>query len=487
MRREVNPGRENTDENGVEEKNYTIECEIAEDGLSARLQIKPSGADVIVLTVEDLQEALSASGITYGVKLDVLKDIAETGIVNEWIMIAEGDIPQDGQDSEVVFYFSKEKPTVNLKEDSSGHVNLWDLNLIQNVNKGDVLCEVKDPTPGKPGTTVKGEKIPAQDGKLNVLPKGTNVEPSEDGRRLLASLSGMVIWDGEKVSVEQTYTVDKVDASTGNIRFIGSVVVNGEVGDGFEIQAGEDLTIGMSVGHVTLSAGRDVKIAGGILKGSITAGRDVRVKFIQDATVNTQGSVVVDDYIQNSEVIANGPVLVKNHAGWILGGAVSSEQWIYTNKIGKEDSSANTDVIIGSHPNLIHVREGLVQEIFQRVNDFLQFRSSLAKMRVLKSTAQLPPKQEQLYQKILQAIDFLRSEMLSKQATVDEITDRIHRTYAGEIYIPGAAYGGTVVKIGGKRKVVENQCSATKFSLSEGQIKEDAFEMKKEIEAFLAK
>jgi len=243
----------------------------------------------------------------------------------------------------------------------------------------------------------------------------------------------------------------------------------------------------MSVGHVKLSAGRDIKIAGGVLKGSITAGRDVTVKFIQDAEVSAKGCIVVDDYIQNSEVIADGPVLVKNSSGWIMGGAVSSEQWIYSQMIGKQDASANTEIIIGSHPNLAHVRNGLVEEIFHRIEDFQQFRSSLLKMRAIKAQGQLSPKQTQLYDKILQAINFVRTEILSKQKTVDEITDRIQRTYSGEIYAPGAVYGGTAIQIGGRRKLIEVQSSAIKYALSEGQIKEEAFTMRKEIEDLLGK
>jgi len=471
----------------VDEKPYTIETAVSEDGLTAQLQIIPRADENFEIAVEDLRAALNEAGITHGVKDDVLIEVAQTNLLNTWTVVAEGTAPIPGQDGEVRFHFSKEKPSVQLKEDAAGHVNLWDLNLIQNVNQGDLLCELIPSTTGTYGTSVKGEPIPTTDGTAVTMPKGTNVEISEDGMRMTAAVCGMVTYDGEKVVVEHTYTVDLVDASTGNIRFIGSVVVNGEVGDGFEVHAGEDLTIAMSVGHVTLSAGRDVKIVGGVLKGSITAGRDIAVKFIQDAEVSAQGSIVVEDYIQNSEVIAEGPILVKNPSGWIMGGAVSSEQWIYSQMIGKQDASANTDVIIGSHPNLTHVRNRLVEEIFRRIEDFQQFRSSLLKMRTIKAQGKLNPKQAQLYDKILQAINFVRTEILDKQRTVDEITARIQRTYSGEIYAPGAVYGGTAIQIGGRRKLIEVQSSAIKYTMAEGQIKEEAFSMRKEIEELLGK
>jgi len=471
----------------VDEKPYTIETAISEDGLTAQLQIVPCADEDFEIAVDDLRAALNAAGITQGVKDDVLVEIAQAKHLNTWEVVAEGTPPIPGHDGEVIFHFSKDKPSVQLKEDAAGHVNLWDLNLIQNVNQGDLLCELIPSTTGTYGTSVKGEPIPATDGATATLPKGTNVDISEDGLRMTASVCGMVTYDGEKVIVEHTYTVDCVDASIGNIRFIGSVVVNGEVGDGFEVHAGEDITIAMSVGHVKLSAGRDVKLGGGVLKGTITAGRDVTAKFIQDADVTAQGRIVVEDYIQNSEVIAEGPVLVKNSSGWIMGGAVSSEQWIYSQMIGKQDASLNTEIIIGSHPNLAHVRTGLVEEIYHRVEDFLQFRSSLSKLRVLKAKGQLTPKQEQLYDKILQAINFVRAEILDKQKTVDDITDRIRRTYSGEIYAPGAVYSGTAIRIGGRRKLIEAQSPAVKYSLIEGQIKEEAFTMRKEIEELLGK
>jgi len=470
------------------DKQYKIETDVSADGLVAKLKVIPTGENAdLQISVEDLHTSLKDAGITSGIKQDALKGIGKEKILNEWMIIAEADAPHDGKDGEVHFHFSREKPTVHLREDASGRVNLWDLNIIQNVNKGDLLCELIAPEPGKRGKTVRGEEIPAQDGKPTVLPKGTNVDHSQEGNKLFASVSGMVTYDGEKIVVEPVYTVEKVDAATGNIRFVGSVVVSGEVGDGFEVHAGEDLSIGMSVGHVTLCAGGEIKISGGIIKGSIDAGKDFRAKFIQDANVNAKGSVIVDDYIQNSEVIADGPVVVKNTQGWIMGGVLSSEQWIYAQKIGKEDGSINTDVIIGSHPNLLHVRENLVEEIYNRMEDFLRFRSSIIKLRALQSRGPLAPKQEKLYQKIIRAIDFVRSELLTKQATADSIKDRIHRTYSGEIYVPGAAYGGTAIHIGGKRKDIEKLSSSARFFLDEGQIKEAAFAMKKEIEALLGK
>ncbi len=60
------------------------------------------------------------------------------------------------------------------------------LNLVQNINKGEVICQQFRPVEGVPGRTVLDQEIPCKTGKEVRLPKGRNTEISEDGTQLLA-------------------------------------------------------------------------------------------------------------------------------------------------------------------------------------------------------------------------------------------------------------------------------------------------------------
>ena len=472
------------------EKEYKVEVGIAEGGLIARLRIVPLDTEVAAVAEADLYEALAGEGVTFGILNDAVQKMAEEKPVDTWVTVAQGEKAGNGCDGYVHFHFSREGRKVRLKEDASGRVNFKDMNLIQNVKKGDVLCELIPPESGRSGKTVKGEEIPGKLGTPAKLPSGKNVEITDEGAKLVAAIDGMVVWEDPRVSVEPVYVVDMVDSNTGNIRFNGSVVVNGEIGDGFEIHAAEDVTVGTSVGRVIIESGGNIKITGGILgqeKASLSAQGSVRVKFAQDAHINAKKDVIVEDYIRSSTVAAGGPVIVRSPTGWISGGMVSSEAWIYCNTVGSPDNPVDTKLSVGSNPLLYSEREQTEQEIIEKIGDFLKLQASTIKLRTLKAQGQLSPAQEQLYEKILSAVETIRSQLYSRDERIREITDRINTAHAGNIYVEGTANEATRISIGNVARDIHSPRVKVQFSLKEGEIAETEFvmlpEIKKQLES----
>jgi len=470
-------------------EDYTIEIDISADELLAKLKVvAPSEEDAPAVSISDLTEALKKSGVTYGLKKDVLEKIATGKIFNKWAEVAIGDKHTEGKDGSTKFHFSTEGPKVKIKEDSSGKINIRDLNLIENVKSGDILCELIPPKPGKSGMTVQEKVIPSKEGEKAKLPPGKNATPSEDGTKLLADTDGMVVWDGSNVAVEPIFVTDKVDASVGNIRFNGSVVVNGEVGDGFEIHASEDVNIAVTLGMVTIEAGGDVNVAGGIFGhniGKITADNNVKIKFIQDAKVQAKGHIIVEDYILNSEVIASGPVVVKGPSGWISGSTVASETLIYTNTAGTHNSLADTNLIIGHDPNALMELERLYEAIENKIKDFLKLKASLIKLRTIKARTELNFQQEKLYTKILSAIETIRLQITETDSSANKIINMAKQTLAGYVFIEGTAYEGTTIKITTNTKEIFSPKQNIQFSLSKEEIIEEKFSLHPDVKALL--
>lgn len=470
------------------EKDFRIEFIITKGGLAADVRIVPTGEELPVLNAEDLLAALQAEGITHGILPEVVEQIVREKIAGTWVTIACGTEPSQGGDGYVKFSFSTEGPLARLQEDASGRVNIRDLNLIQNVKKGDLLCEVIPPEIGASGMTVKGEEIPGKPGAPSKLPAGQNVTVSADHSRLFSALDGMVTWVENTIVVNPVYVVDTVDANVGNIRFNGSVVVNGEVGDGYEIHAGEDITIAMSVGRVVLNAKGNIRIAGGILgqdTGTITAEGTIRVRFIQDAQVKAGGGVLVDDYIRNSVVSAVGPVAVKNQNGRIDTSSVSSECWIYCPTIGHETSAVPTNISIGHTPVLNKERMRLKDEILRKVEDFLKLQSSLSKIRTLKAMGQLNQQQDNLYNKILDTIEVIKATLAQHESQILDISEKIDKTYAGNIYVEGIMNEGTTIHIGPASRKITHARATVHFSLQDKEMVESEFVMIPEVRKFL--
>ncbi len=470
------------------EKEYKIEVSITEGGLLASVKVTPITSELSAISVPDLQEAIKDAGVTFGIWSDALHRIADELTLNKWVTVAKGEKSGDGEDGYVKYHFSKEGKRVKLHEDSSGRVNFKDMDLIQNVTKGDILCELIPPEEGKMGRTVKGEEIHGKLGAAAKLPPGKNVETSDNGTKLIAAIDGMVTWIDPEIVVEPIYVVDKVDSSTGNIRFNGSVVVNGEVGDGYEIHAAEDVTITMSVGRVTIEAGGNINISGGILgqeSAHISALGSIHAKFVQDAFLSAKKEIMVDDYIRSSEINAVGPVIVRSPNGWISGGMISSEAWIYCHTIGIASNPVDTSLTIGHNPALSSERELCKDDIIEKIGDFLKFQASIAKLRTIKGQGKLSPPQQHLYEKILSAVDTIRVTLVQKDMRFREITNRINTIFAGNIYIEGTANEGTKIMIGKATTDIQQLKRQVQFSLKEGAIAESEFVMLPEIKEYL--
>lgn len=470
------------------DRDYRTEFYISEGGLVGSIKIVPNGEEVSDLRAEDLLEAVQTEGITTGVLTEVVEKLVREKTFNQWVVIARGIKPEEGRNGYIKFHFDKDRSKARIEEDASGKVNLRDLHLIQNVKKGDVLCEVVGPAIGKSGLSVKGEEMPSKEGTHAKMPSAKNVTYSADRTQMFAAIDGMVQWADNAVNVEPVYTVHDVDASVGNIRFNGSVVVQGEVGDGYEIHAGEDITIASTVGRVILEAGGSIRIAGGILgqeKAIITANGPIHARFIQDAHVKSEKEIVVNDYIRNSMVSAIGPVVIKNASGFIATSKVSSDCWIYCNTVGQEDAGAETELSIGHSPVLHQEQVRLREEIEEKSQDFLKLQSSLSKLRVMKTTSELTRQQEMLYEKILEAMETLRKTLTQQNSKIQEITEKIERTYQGNIYVEGKVFDRTSLRIGMASRTITGMQERVHFYLKDGQIAEAEFTLVPDVKKIL--
>mgnify|MGYP003733355359 CR=1 FL=1 len=473
---------------------YTIELSVDPGAMFANIRLVPcadtTDLDAVRLAADEIDVFLEDSGIIYGVDEAVIRGIVNERVFNEWVTVAHGKEPVPGVDGTITLLFSTDDSERRIKADQHGRVNLRELNLIQNVRKDDRLCDIQPAQRGTPGINVYGKAVLTKDGKPARVPKGENVVLSEDGSKLLAAIDGMVTWDGVNVHVQPLYTVDTVDASVGNIHFNGTVIVNGEVGDGYEIHAGHDIIIAMSVGPVILEARGNVRINGGILgsqKGIIKAGGDIELKFIQDAQVNAGGTIIVDEYIRGSLVNSAGPLIVKNPHGGISASTVASETWIYAHSIGSEHAPVPVWLIVGHDPGLPNKKEGYIEDIYTSVKDFLKLYASLIKLRRMKEKYDLSKDHEALYAKILSAMNRLRTHMVATDNEIAKIEEKIRQVYGGFIYVEGTVYEGTTIQIGKASLNIDSPKAAVQFSLVDGTLTETPYTAKPEIKTLLSK
>ncbi|HPO50527.1 MAG TPA: FapA family protein, partial [Spirochaetota bacterium] len=151
-----------------------------------------------------------------------------------------------------------------------------------------------------------------------------------------------------KVTVEEVYTVaGDVNLKTGNITFLGTVIVQGNVEDGFSVKASGNIEIHGSVGKCVLEADGDIIISQGFMgkhEGTIRAGKNVYAKFIENAKkVDSSEGVYVQDGIMNSSIDATKEITCVGKRATIVGGRLRAGELIKSKTLG---STANVFTIL---------------------------------------------------------------------------------------------------------------------------------------------
>lgn len=342
------------------------------DQLAAWLFAYPPIGEGQELSKEMLNKAISDSGIQYGVDQALLDSLPEKGDrYFNLFPIAQGEAAVHGKDGSVVDLFAR-KIEREVTVDEFNQVDYSSLNLVQNVEEGQVICRIILPTEGVPGKTVQGKDIPARDGRPAVPPQGRNTEVSEDGTKLVATRTGHVEFTGRAFMVKPLLDIPgDVDFSVGSINFLGDVHVHGDVCSGFTVRATGNITVDGVVEASTVEAGGDLVVAKGVLGNNqavITAHQTVYAKYLENCRVHARENLQTD-CIVNCDVYSDGTVEVRSGRGTIIGGCVRAATEVSASIVGSR-SERPTMVILGGMPCEEFEKEELHQELREMTEEF---------------------------------------------------------------------------------------------------------------------
>ena len=207
-----------------------IRVRIIENGLQACLYIEPPIKNGAGPTVDSMMAALSNAGVTYNIDMEKLKELEAKPVFYKDVVVATGIPPVNGEDGKAEFLFDVKKDSFKPKENEDGTVDFRDLDQIQNVTKGQVLCRITHPTEGKPGMSVLGMELKQKKGKPSPSPFRKKHHAQRGRHRYYFQDR----WSGgfcRRKDKRQQYLhcQRNVDVSTGNIKVAGSLIVRGMV------------------------------------------------------------------------------------------------------------------------------------------------------------------------------------------------------------------------------------------------------------------
>ncbi len=339
--------------NPVNDAHATVD--ISDDDMAAYIEVQepgPGGAD---LTSSDITSFLRNNNVVYGLKEDALTAFEDHPVYNQPYLIAEGEPAVHGKNASISYQFETGDSHVKLKQKSDGTVDFKELNLIQNVVKGQPLARKVPPEAGKDGRTVHGKYLAAKDGEDLQIGLGKNVSITDNGKTVIATASGQVLLLKGKITVETVLVIPgDVNASTGNVNGLGTVIIKGNVEDGFQVSAQANIEVNGFVGKSNLKAGGDIVVKRGINGGEgefgkISAGKSIWSSFINNASAEAGENVIVSDGIVNARVNATGRILCKGKRARIVGGELQAAEEINAATLGSS-GGAETILRVGYDP-----------------------------------------------------------------------------------------------------------------------------------------
>jgi uncharacterized protein (DUF342 family) len=459
---------------------FTID--IAADEMSAIINATAPSKNGSEISPEKIKKTLRAQSVLDGYDTALLMEFVDKPVYGKATVVVRGKDAVDGNDAYIAYNFETDSSRLKMKETEDGSVNFKELNLIQNVVQGQPLAQKVPAEQGKNGLTLYGKYINAKNGKDVKLPLGKNVTLDTDGLTILAGTNGQVMLIGDKINVEPVMQVDgDVSVKTGNIKFLGTVVVKGNVEDGYDITASGNIEISGTVGKSRIEAEGDVYVALGVNgrdEGYIRTGKSLWAKFLQNVKVDVGENVLVTDGIVNSEVVANKRVVLQGKRASIIGGHIFATEEINTKNLGSSAGGTETIVEVGFDPKakkrldeLIERQTALVKELDELE---LNFQTLENQKKVKRS---LPPDKEEYYEKLLGRKGEITEESTSISAEIQEIQERLRDLkVVGKVSVSGTVYSGVKVYVRDAKDDVRTEVKAVTFYYEEGLVRRGKYE-----------
>ncbi|MDR1249879.1 MAG: FapA family protein [Treponema sp.] len=456
--------------------------EIVEEDMKALLYVTPPGPGGCDITLETYQTVLKNNKVYYGINPDYLRDFADKPLFKEKVVIAEGLPPVNGRDAYMRYNFEKDPSKARIREGANGRVDFKDLKIIQNVVESQPLAKKVPPEKGVPGRTVTGNPLPARDGKDIVLPLGKNVHVGEDGATVIADMNGQVVEVNGKINVEPVYTVNgNVSLKTGNIIFLGTVVVNGNVEDGFSVKAAGNIEVNGTVEKAELDAEGDIMVRQGITgkgNGIIRAGKTLAARFIENTAIEAGDTVIASDGIINSRVDAGRRIVCQGKRATIVGGRLRAGEEINAKVLGSPTSGTETICEAGVDPKTKEFIAQLTETKAALEKQLEEIKLNMQTLINIKKQRKSLPEDKEEY---LRTLDEKRVEILTDRGkTLEEIEkaqDRLGNLQAwGRVSASSKVYPGVRIIIKDSIEDVRSEYRAVTFILENGLVKLTKYE-----------
>lgn len=460
---------------------FTLQIELSRGEEKAYLNIIPPMEEDEPLTLEFIIRELKEKNILQGIKNKTIEKMIAEKIYYEPLIIASGKETVQGRDGfpELLFLPEKLRPAPGTK------VNLREVPVLQKVQEGQELIRIEKATMGEDGYTITGKLISSTPGKQYRIRPGRNTRYNPEGTHIIATKSGVVCINNDNISVEKLKVIEKVDASTGHVRFDGIVSIRGNVSDRCSVEAVR-IDIGGSVGKARLRSIGEIRVSQGLKGAVVQCGSTLLANNMTDTQASVGNHALIDEFVVNSKIYCGSTLEILSANGYVSGGVLQAGNLIRLPNVGapgtdepnedgefpeKELPQTILDVGISlKNRKQFNELEKLAQESLHFLQDDLeQINTILKELQKIgwdeTKINTLTELESKANKNVSNAFSNLR-----KREVQDEINVLNNNTNGGVVFITGKIPAGTAINVRRSRYNVLSRTTDKAYSFGDNGI-----------------
>ena len=437
-----------------------IAVRISEDQMQGFVTLVPPQGTGESISASSISEAMENGSIVKGINSALIMELARKAQGGQPVAetpVAEGLPPRHGSGNRLRFHVAI--TTGGSLYAAAGTADSVAKSSVKSaIKKDDLLAEILPPSVApRDGWRVTGEAVAANAGSPIDIETGANVrkEEIEDGTlKFFAEKNGEVFYDGNLLDIKDTMVFKgNVSKRTGNIKFSGTVEIEGSIEEGSRVFSGGDIKVGDSVSGSILSSDGSIRVQNGVIGAGKTVLRskgEIDAAFIEEAMVLSVGKIRIRNSCLRCNVKCNDKMSLDTEKGTLVGGAVKSKKGIELINLGS-DNGTRTEISFG--------QDYLVSdqiELEEREIEKLKKRSIQCDMLLKKfenGASPDPAKLAKIRKEKLMALKIMEKRSIR----LFNLKEKFEEHFPSEIIIKGDVYPGVVFESHGRFHEIDTQ------------------------------
>lgn len=429
-----------------------IGVEVTKDEMKGSIVVSPPSMSGSEASFDMIRRAILQQGVVEAcINDDKIREFVDNPVYNNPYEVAVAIEPVDGHDAYISYNFETDPKKLKAQVDEEGNVDYKKLNNIQNVIADQPLAQKIPAERGKGGKTLFGRYLEAKNGKDIQIQLGANVKLDRDGVTIKAEIDGEVMLVNGKVTVEPVKYLDAVNVKTGDVKFVGTVVIKGNVQEGYKVEA-TNIEVNGIVDKSRLEATGNIIVRQGIFgkgEGFIKAGKSLWAKFINDTTVEVEENVIVSDSIVNSNVTAMKNIVLRGKKAQIIGGHLMATEEICARKVGSPGGGTETILEVGVDPRAKKRLEELQNMQAKATKEYENCDLDIQTLEQQKKLRKkLPQEKEEKLKTLKERCEQISEELEKMTDEINKIQEHLRDLKAiGKVKVEGDVYAGVKIYI----------------------------------------